>query len=94
MMILEKLNFLIQYLLKENREVNIDKLPTNITQKKNLYRSLCNIRGPKPISEKYIEVENAYLQGLGCFVPCHKCIFQLENFDFQKNKQVKLQLPQ
>ena len=62
MMILEKLDFLIQYLLKENREVNIDKLPTDITQKKNLYRSLCNIREPKPISEEYLEVENAYLQ--------------------------------
>ena len=128
MMILEKLDFLIQYLLKENREVNIDKLPTDITQKKNLYRSLCNIREPKPISKEYLEVENAYLQeelkkkdiikvedietisekyktselknsskiclwegdittlqieaivnaansqGLGCFVPCHKCI--------------------
>ena len=125
---MEKLDFLIQYLLKENREVNIDKLPTDITQKKNLYRSLCNIREPKPISEEYLEVENAYLQeklekkdvikvenietiskkyktselknsnkiclwegdittlqieaivnaansqGLGCFVPCHKCI--------------------
>lgn len=128
MMILEKLDFLIQYLLKENREVNIDKLPTDITEKKNLYRSLCNIREPKPISEEYLEVENTYLQeelekkdiikvedikpiaviikesnlenknqiclwqgdittlhidsivnaansqGLGCFVPCHKCI--------------------
>ena len=128
MMILEKLDFLIQYLLKENREVNIDKLPTDITEKKNLYRSLCNIREPKPISKEQLEVENAYLQkelkkkdvikvedietiskkyktselknsnkiclwegdittlqieaivnaansqGLGCFVPCHKCI--------------------
>ena len=85
---MEKLDFLIQYLLKENREVNIDKLPTDITEKKNLYRSLCNIREPKPISKEYLEVENAYLQkelkkkdvnaansqGLGCFVPCHKCI--------------------
>lgn len=125
---MEKLDYLIEYLLKENLEVNIDKIPTNINDKKNLYRSLCNIREPKPISKEYLQVENEYLQeelkkknltymedikpvekiiqesnsensdkiclwkgdittlkiqaivnsansqGLGCFIPCHKCI--------------------
>lgn len=125
---MEKLDYLIEYLLKENTEIKINKLPTNIMEKKNLYRSLCNIRKPKPISNKYLQVENEYLQeelskknitkvedieaidkpikesnlknkdkiylwqgdittlkidsivnaansqGLGCFVPCHKCI--------------------
>ena len=125
---MEKLDYLIEYLLKENTKVNIDKIPTNINDKKNLYRSLCNIREPKPISKEYLEIEKEYLQeelkkknltkvedimpivktikessfenkdkiclwqgdittlqidsivnaansqGLGCFVPCHKCI--------------------
>ena len=125
---MDKLDYLIKYLLKENIELSIDKIPTDITEKKNLYRSLCNIREPKKISKEYLQVENEYLQeelrqknitkvediksisqtvketklenknkiclwqgdittlkvqaivnaansqGLGCFIPCHKCI--------------------
>ena len=114
---MEKLDFLIEYLLKENQEIIVNKVPTNIDDKKNLYRSLCNIREPRPISKKYLQVEDKYLQeelktkgieenienskiidtiylwkgdittlkveavvnaansqGIGCFIPCHKCI--------------------
>lgn len=119
---MEKLDFLIDYLLSENKNIKIDSIPQNITEKKNLYRSLCNIREAKPISEEYLQKENEYLQeelkkkyitkvqsiepikeskkgnkiclwkgdittleidaivnaansqGLGCFIPCHKCI--------------------
>lgn len=121
---MEKLDFLIDYLLKENKEIKIEKLPENEDEKKKLYRSLCNIREAKPIDEKYIKIENEFLQeelkkknvtkvddietikesnlqnkdkiclwqgditkleidsivnaansqGLGCFIPCHKCI--------------------
>lgn len=125
---MEKLDFLIKYLLDENAVVNIDNIPTDILEKKNLYRALCNIREPKPISKEYLKIENEYLQeelqkkniakvedikpideiikksnlnskdkiylwqgdittlqidcivnaansqGLGYFVPCHKCI--------------------
>lgn len=128
MFILEKLDYLIEYLLKENPEISISKMPTDTIEKKNIYRSLCNIRAPKPISKEYLQVENEYLQeelkkknitkvdqikpisqtikksnleyidkiclwkgdittlqidcivnaansqGIGCFVPCHKCI--------------------
>lgn len=62
MIILEKLDFLIDYLLKENKEINIDKIPTDINDRKSLYRSLCNIREPKLISNKYLQIENEYLQ--------------------------------
>jgi len=115
---LEKLDFLIDYLIKENEEILINKLPKNEKDKENLWRSLCNIRSPKEASDKYIKIENEYLQeklkngiitnvedikplfnnkiclwegdittlkidtivnaansqGLGCFIPCHKCI--------------------
>lgn len=125
---MEKLDYLIEYLLKDNKEIKIDKIPTDITEKKNLYRSLCNIREPRPILEEYLKIENEYLQeelgkknttkvedikpiekiikessienkskiclwkgdittlkvdaivnaansqGLGCFIPCHRCI--------------------
>jgi hypothetical protein len=58
---LEKLDFLINYLLKENGNIKIDKIPDNIGKKKNLYRSLCNIREPQPISNEYLKIENEYL---------------------------------
>lgn len=125
---MEKLNYLIKYLLNENKNIKINKMPNDEISKKKLYRSLCNIREPLPISQEYIQVENEYLQeelkkkvitqaeeikainegflqinsnhkypiclwqgdittlkvdaivnaansqGLGCFIPCHKCI--------------------
>lgn len=125
---MEKLDYLIKYLLEENKDVKINEIPTNQEDKKRIYRSLCNIREPKPIDKAYIQIENAYLQeelrekgitkieniktiqdifpdsslkhknkiclwkgdittlkidaivnaansqGLGCFIPCHKCI--------------------
>lgn len=118
---MKKLDFLIDYLIKENKSIDIKKIPPNTSDKKRLYRSLCNIREPLPISEKYIKIENDFLtnentnkgfvesnaitsfikykesliclwqgdittlkidaivnaansQGLGCFIPCHKCI--------------------
>lgn len=125
---MEKLDYLIKYLLEENREVKINEIPNNQESKKRLYRSLCNIRDPKPISKEYLQAEDEYLkdelkekqitkveniktvsenygevnlknknkiclwqgditllqidaivnaansQGLGCFIPCHKCI--------------------
>ena len=121
---MEKLDYLIEYLLKENTEINIRRMPTNINEKKKLYRSLCNIREPKTISKEYLQIESEFLKeelknkkvtgsediktikesnlinkdkiclwqgdittlkiqaivnaansrGLGCFIPCHKCI--------------------
>lgn len=125
---MEKLDFLIDYLLNENTEITVNNIPKNELEKKRLYRSLCNIREAKEISNKYLEIENEFLQeelkkkditnikdiqtinktikesnlknkdkiclwqgdittlqidsivnaansqGLGCFIPCHKCI--------------------
>lgn len=118
---MEKLDFLIDYLIKENKNIDIKEMSQNISDKKRLYRSLCNIREPLPISKEYIKIENEFLmaenirkgiidsnniisftkykgtsiclwqgdittlkidaivnaansQGLGCFIPCHKCI--------------------
>lgn len=125
---MEKLDYLIDYLLKENTEIKTHRIPTDITEKQNLWRSLCNVREAKPISKEYLKIEKEYLkeelnkknitkveeikpisitekesklenkdkiclwqgdittlqidsivnaansQGLGCFIPCHKCI--------------------
>lgn len=59
---LDKLDFLINYLLKENTKVKVDEIPSDTLEKKMLYRSLCNIREPRPMDETYIKIENEYLQ--------------------------------
>ncbi len=113
---MDNLDYLIQYLLSErNEKVNLQEL--SIEDKKKLFRSLCNVRDAKGISEQFLSMQDEYLQeelktkgiveniedskiqdkiylwkgdittlkigaivnaansqGLGCFVPCHKCI--------------------
>ena len=115
-MILKTLDFLITYLAKEkNEKIEIENLSEE--EKKRLFRSLCNIREPKEISQEFLNKQDMYLQeqiqekgivedieaskitdniylwkgdittlkidaivnsansqGLGCFIPCHKCI--------------------
>lgn len=59
---MNKLDYLINELIKEdNRLSNID-IPTDLTEKKELYRALRNIRNPKPISEEYLKAQDEYLQ--------------------------------
>ncbi len=59
---MDKLDFLIEYLLKENKELKVKKMPTNIEDKKNLWRSLCNIRNAKQVSSEYLQIEKEYLR--------------------------------
>ena len=59
---MENLDFLINYLLEENKEVKVENISEDMISKKRLYRSLCNIRDVKPISEEYLKIENEYLQ--------------------------------
>ena len=56
---MEKLDYLIDYLLKESERTDFDY--SNI-DKKSLYRVLVNIRQAKPISEDFLQVEDEYLQ--------------------------------
>ena len=59
----ERLIFLIKYLLsKSERYRNID-IPSDITERKNLFRSLVNIRTPKAISDDFIKIQDESLQG-------------------------------
>lgn len=57
---MEKLDRLIKYLLNELGEDY--KIPSNIEEKRYLYKTLVNIRLPKPISENYLKLEDEYLQ--------------------------------
>ena len=58
---MDKLNFLIEYLLKERNE-KLERMPTDELEKKKMYRSLVNVREPSPISNEYLDAENEFLQ--------------------------------
>lgn len=137
---MKTLDFLITYLAEErNEKIEIDNISEE--EKKRLFRSLCNIREPKEISQEFLKVQDMYLQeeiqekeivedieesritdniylwkgdiitlkidaivnaansqGLGCFIPCHKCIdnsihsysgIQLRLECYEKMKEIK-----
>ena len=56
---MEKINYLIKYLLDERGE-NLQGY--NEVDKKSLYRALVNIRDALPISEDFLKMEDEYLQ--------------------------------
>lgn len=56
---MEKLDYLIDYLLKESGRENFDY---SNRDKKMLYRALVNIRQADPISEDFLKQEDKYLQ--------------------------------
>lgn len=58
----ERLLFLLNYLLNENDELRSIDIPAEDTARKRLLRSLMNIRPPKIISGKFLDVQDAYLQ--------------------------------
>lgn len=59
---MENLDFLIDYLLKENNEIKIKDMPKTDEEKANLWRALCNIREARPISKEYLKVQDEFLQ--------------------------------
>ncbi len=58
----EKFLWLIKYLLAENPRYNKVKIPDNIDEQFNLYRSLVNVRMPQAINEEYLTIEDEFLQ--------------------------------
>lgn len=58
----EKLLYLIKCLLSEYPQYQNMEIPTDQTEQFRLFRSLVNIRPPKPISEDFLRVQDAYLQ--------------------------------
>ena len=59
---MEKLDYLINYLLEENNEIKLNSEDKTMDEKRKIYRSLCNVREPREISEEYIKMETEYLQ--------------------------------
>ena len=58
----ERLIYLIQYLLNENKQMANVKIPRNIGEQKLLLRGLMNIRLPGSPSQEFLKIQDAYLQ--------------------------------
>lgn len=58
----ERLDYLIDYLLKEQKEYQFVPVPELIEDKKRLLRSLMNVRPPDPISKEFMHIQDVYLQ--------------------------------
>lgn len=53
---------MIEYLLKEERKIFRQKMPSDKEGQENPLRSLMNVRMPKPASEEFIRVQDEYLK--------------------------------
>lgn len=58
----ERREYLIQYLLRENRRISRQKMPADKQGQENLLRSLMNVRLPQPISEDFLRIQDEYLK--------------------------------
>lgn len=58
----ERRIFLIKELLQEQPKYADMQIPENAGEQKRLLRSLFNIRMPEPVSEKFLQVQDEYLQ--------------------------------
>lgn len=58
----EKLLYLIKYLLSENSDYKNIAIPEGAEERFKLFRSLVNMRSPKPISEEFLAVQDEFLR--------------------------------
>lgn len=60
--IMNRLDSLINELIKEDERLKNIEIPSSLEKKKDLYRAIRNIREPKPISKEYLKIQDEYLQ--------------------------------
>lgn len=58
----ERRKYLIEYLLKEEVRFRKPKIPKDKQGQENLLRSLMNVRPPRPVDAKVLEIQDAYLK--------------------------------
>lgn len=58
----QRADFLIRWLLNERKEYKDIAIPVNLTEKRQLLRSLMNVRPPVPADNEFLTVQDAYLQ--------------------------------
>ena len=61
-MIMNRLDFLIDYLIKEDTQYSELQIPETEQEKRDLFRALRNVREPKPISEDFLRLQDEELQ--------------------------------
>ena len=59
---MNRLGYLIDYLLKEDPQYSEMQVPTDLQGKRDLFRALRNVRWPKPISEEFLRLQDEELQ--------------------------------
>lgn len=57
----ERLDYLLHYLLSEEKEYASLVIPDGLEDKRRLLRSLMNVRMPSPISKDFLDIQDAYL---------------------------------
>lgn len=58
----ERLNYMIEYLIREDSQYEALSIPKTEQKKKRLLRSLMNVRSPKTISHEFLKIQDLYLQ--------------------------------
>ncbi len=58
----ERRIYLIRALLSEEAQYQDTEIPSDVQQQKRLLRALFNVRMPKPVSQDFLTVQDAYLQ--------------------------------
>ncbi|MBR5630809.1 MAG: protein-ADP-ribose hydrolase [Bacteroidales bacterium] len=62
MLKMNRLDYLIDYLLKENPQYSEMEIPSDLQGKRELFRALRNVRWPKPVSEEFLRLQDEELQ--------------------------------
>ena len=57
-----RLDFLIDYLLKEDSRYSEMEIPKSVVEKRDLFRALRNVRPPRPVSEEFLRLQDEELQ--------------------------------
>ena len=59
---MNRLDYLIDYLLKEDQQYSEMQIPEDLQGKRDLFRALRNVRWPKPVSEEFLRLQDEELQ--------------------------------
>lgn len=59
---MNRLDYLIDYLVKEDNRYSELEIPESMEEKRDLFRALRNIREPKPVSEEFLRLQDEELQ--------------------------------
>ena len=59
---MNRLDYLIEYLLKEDLQYSEMEIPSDLQGKRDLFRALRNVRWPKPVSEEFLRLQDEELR--------------------------------